>query len=254
LLVHCEASSDEGAATAPARFSGKSDATTPNADKSQAHKVKKDVLSRWGADAHAAPPYTTNTNGNDWKIRSTYSAEVDEEYLAGKIESASTYINTFPYFDDEDIYLTIDELERLDEKEQADIVSSRKNKYLRDMEKGEAPTSMLAAYRPEPSRLVDFALSEDQLHNACKELYNSRQTFVGSIEAALIAMDLTSEMNGVWRIPITLVTKRRWDRNVFSYVCVLIFFGNSLALLGRSQPTSASFIRATQKGSHFRTS
>merc|ERR1719171_923922 len=60
-------------------------------------------------------------------------------------------------------------------------------------------------------------------------------------------MDLTSEMNGVWRIPLTLVTMRRWDRHTFMHVCVLIVFGDSLAILGRSRLPPLSYVRLRKR-------
>jgi hypothetical protein len=213
-------------------------------EKVQIHKVKEDVLRRWGAGAHAVPAISVDTNGAIWKVKCTDPRDVEEVYIAEKVEAAASYINSFPYFQDEDVFLTAEELERLDTKEQKEQVSIRKAKYQKDMGKGEVPTSVVASYRPEPNRLVDGALTEEDIHSACLVIYSNKDAqFVGCIEATLLAMDLTSEMNGVWRIPLTLVMTRRWDRQVFAHVCVLVVFGGSVALLGRSRLPALGYVR-----------
>jgi len=55
---------------------------------------------------------------------------------------------------------------------------------------------------------------------------------IGVAEAALLAWDLTSEIQGVWRVPLTIVSTR--DEVRYTYTCIMVLYGSHhAAAIGR---------------------
>mmetsp|Transcript_88613 Transcript_88613/g.194188 ORF Transcript_88613/g.194188 Transcript_88613/m.194188 type:complete len:698 (+) Transcript_88613:123-2216(+) len=98
-------------------------------------------------------------------------------------------------------------------------------------------------------RLNEF-LTEDIIHDICDCMYDSMghnnetpdtpAITVTCVEAALMAWDLTSQMEGVWRIPLTINSKR--EDLKYNYVCMLIIADDCVGYLGRSCVDSMSLL------------
>mmetsp|Transcript_52114 Transcript_52114/g.93405 ORF Transcript_52114/g.93405 Transcript_52114/m.93405 type:complete len:566 (-) Transcript_52114:23-1720(-) len=97
---------------------------------------------------------------------------------------------------------------------------------------------------PEPNRL-DGRLTEDNVREVCRFFYDNeneeaRLSRIGSVEAALLAWDLTRDIHGSWRVPFTVVSERAEKR--YCYVCIIVILGEHAAALGRSNLQEISFI------------
>lgn len=84
-------------------------------------------------------------------------------------------------------------------------------------------------------------LNEDLIAGACDVMYNTLriggegatyQWRIGSVEAALMAWDLTSQIRDAWRVPLTLLFERHG--HLHSWTCVFVCVGTHVAVLGRS--------------------
>mmetsp|Transcript_61639 Transcript_61639/g.144526 ORF Transcript_61639/g.144526 Transcript_61639/m.144526 type:complete len:527 (-) Transcript_61639:44-1624(-) len=102
------------------------------------------------------------------------------------------------------------------------------------------------AYFPEKNRLKS-ALSEAVIRDICKHFYDGAvvenppwNLRVSSVEAALLAWDLTSNIHGCYRLPLTVVTKREGKQ--YSFIFVLVVLNDSVALLGRYLLKDISFL------------
>lgn len=175
-----------------------------------------------GSAAHAPQPYKVVVRPNAWEVKWREPGSAPIDYVAGKIAAAAEFIGGFQHFSEEEKLLTSAEREQLAEKVQADLVKGRKKHQHQEVP---------CLSEPNP---LDDSITQDTIRSVCNEIYDDLQGsyVVGSIEAALMAMDLTSEIRGAWRIPATFVTAR--GGRVFSYVCVLVHYATQVAVLGRS--------------------
>lgn len=106
----------------------------------------------------------------------------------------------------------------------------------------------MSVYRQ--SNRLDANLTEDDIQLICNTMYDgltndngspdTPSIVVTSIEAALMAWDLTSQLEGAWRVPVTLLSKR--DGIKFSYVCVMLCIADHVGILGRSCVKDTSLI------------
>lgn len=200
----------------------------------------EDVSLHCGATAHSPRRFKVQAEKSSWKLTvddlrsSATAASAASEYAARKIAAAAEFIKSFPHFENADLFLTRRERESL--VNPGGRADERQAKYL-----GGAYNLLLR--EPEKQRL-DHTLTEDVIRDICNAMYDlgggvggsgyspGETLIVGSVEAALMAWDLTSEIQGAWRIPLTIVSKKGGVK--YSYVCVLIHIGARVAALGRS--------------------
>jgi len=93
------------------------------------------------------------------------------------------------------------------------------------------------SYFPEPNRL-QCCLTPQVVREICQHIYDSVivenppwNLRIGSVEAALLVWDLTSQIYGCCRIPVTLVTEREGRQYTFVFIAVMV--EDHFALLGR---------------------
>mmetsp|Transcript_125840 Transcript_125840/g.242599 ORF Transcript_125840/g.242599 Transcript_125840/m.242599 type:complete len:571 (+) Transcript_125840:136-1848(+) len=205
-----------------------------------AKSVEEDVLLNCGATGHSPRRFNVQAEKNNWKLTaddlrsSAAAASAATEYAARKIAAAAEFIKSLPHFEKEDLFLSQNERETL--QDPGKLAHELQAKYLHG-------TRNVLRRQPEMQRL-DHTLTEDVIRDICNAMYDlvgggggsgysrGESLIVGSIEAALMAWDLTSEIQGAWRIPLTIVSKKGGVQ--YSYVCVLIHVGARLAALGRS--------------------
>lgn len=101
----------------------------------------------------------------------------------------------------------------------------------------EANKKAAQSYFPEPNRL-QFSLTAEVVREICQHIYDSVLVVnpqwnlrIGSVEAALLAWDLTSQIHGCCRIPVTLVTQR--EGRQYTFIFIVLMVEDQFALLGK---------------------
>lgn len=210
-------------------------------------EVSAQTVWNCGSTGHASRHFSVGVTGSSWKVSpgdfqsGSSASKASAQFAVGKIAAAAAFIESLPHFNAEEVFLHAREREQGSAYQRQKLVADRRRKY-------ESGDFSAAAHDPEPNRL-ESSLTEGTVRECCDAMYDlfgrgkpSRDTesgevesdeFVaGGVEAALIAWDLASEIQGAWRVPLTIVS-HRGDRS-FSYVCVLVVLGARVAALGRS--------------------
>lgn len=218
-----------------------------------ATSVPPETLSRMGSAAHSPKRFSVHPEKSHWRLNAddlrsgAGSASACADYAARKIAAAAKFIDSFPTFDKEDVFISSKEKVTL-KREQRGTTCQEREKLLR---MGQPPHAAIPFYEPERNRLDD-SLTEDAVSEVCNAMYElmsasgghgvcrEQDLVIGCVEAALMAWDLTSEMQGAWRVPLTLVTEFHGRR--YAYVCVLIQYGAKVAALGRCVLTKMSHL------------
>lgn len=96
---------------------------------------------------------------------------------------------------------------------------------------------------------LDCALTEMQVHRICSAMYNkigaddetvdTATIKVGSVEGMLMGWDLTSQIQGAWRIPLTLTTFQGSD--FFNSAWTVLFCDQHVGALGRNASEKTRF-------------
>jgi len=214
--------------------------------------VPPETLQRLGAQGHSSMRFRVQAEKNTWKLiaddlRScASSASASPDYAAKKIAAAARFIDSFPSFNREEIFLSSKEKMTL-KREQKWVFAEEREKGVR---MGKPPLEMVP-HDPESNRLDD-SLTEDAVREVCDAMYdlmsgcgghgvaNGQELVIGCVEAVLMAWDLTSEIQGAWRVPLTIVTDFRGRQ--YSYVCVLILHGAQVAAVGRCVLEQLSYV------------
>lgn len=206
-------------------------------------KASPDTQKRCGAMGQTPHRFSVQAEKNAWRLTaedlrsSTGIGNAPSEQAAQKIAAAARFIDSFPSFNKEDIFLSSREKNMLKKDSRSNVVKEHEKRLMM----GELNNEILP-YEPEPNRLDD-SLTEVAVREVCDAIYDlmaacgghgvgkDQDLVIGCVEATLMAWDLASEIQGAWRVPLTIVTDFRGRR--YSYVCVLIHHGDRVAALGR---------------------
>lgn len=206
-----------------------------------------EALMKCGTTGHSPRLFNVQPEGNAWKVTvddlrsSASAASAASEYAAKKIAAAASFIKSLPHFGNEDLFLSQKEIEV--STDSGKLAQERQRKFMK------GHTHLLIRC-PEKQRLDD-TLKEDEIREICSGMYDlvgggadsrlsrGETLVIGSIEAALIAWDLTSEIQGAWRIPLTIVSRK--GGIPYAYVSVLVHIGVRCAALGRSMVEELSY-------------
>lgn len=212
--------------------------------------VPAETLRDCGAAGHSPKRFSVQAEKNSWQLTiddlrsSANRASAATDYAARKIAAAARFINSFPTFNDEDIFLSEKEKLTLKKEQRLSTIQER----VQQLRMG---TTQALPYDPERNRLDD-SLTESSVRDVCDAMYDllgacgghgiakEQDIVVGSVEGALMAWDLTSQIQGAWRVPLTLVTSMAGRQ--YAYVCVIIHVGARVAALGRSVLEQLSFV------------
>lgn len=111
----------------------------------------------------------------------------------------------------------------------------------------EANQKAAQSYFPEPNRLQSQILTAEVVREICQHIYDAVLMVnpqwnlrIGSVEAALLAWDLTSQIHGCCRIPVTLVTMR--EGRQYTFIFIVLMVEDHFALLGKYSLKELCFI------------